>query len=73
MKETLPSLKFINIIHKLDLDPLINIPLSYEIYSKLRLKDSILARDSEAFYNVYCNNTNNIQQTNFMKKKYGSS
>ena len=72
MKETIPSEQFINTIKEHKFIPFINIPINTRIFSLLQKKDEMLAKKSEAFYNVYTKNTDNIRQTNLFEKYYGS-
>jgi hypothetical protein len=73
MKDTIPSHNFVSALNVLNIDPILKFPVSSHLYDQIVAKDSILARTSQAYYNIYANNTNNIQQTNFVIKKYGSS
>tara|TARA_B100001113_G_C21048052_1_gene595432 strand:+ start:78 stop:311 length:234 start_codon:yes stop_codon:yes gene_type:complete len=72
MKDTIPSEQFINQIKEHKFIPFINIPISTTIFNFLQRKDETLAKRSEAFYNIYTKNTNNIRQTNLFEKYYGS-
>ncbi len=54
-------------------DPLIHIPFSSHVYSKLAKKDFLLANDSIAYINIVNGNTDNIQQIKTLNKLSGSS